>query len=200
MFNWCLSQHISHFLLIDTESAATLQALVENAGELCRRFCEITYEPRIPQYKYTLNLVFPKSRSDLAAPAAALASTVKKWGGDYHVHDVPDSEMFLVKGKAGLLACSMSFIAGAILVNDAPISPANAELVLPLVNRRPPGIHPIGDDRHAAIIGSQGLIGPALLRSPENHTLGDLLSALGANSRGSSSAPAPDRKWWQFWR
>lgn len=122
------------------------------------------------------------------------------WGAGCFIHAVPDSEMFLVKGKAGLLACSMSLIAGAILVNDAPISPANAELILSLVNRRPPGIHQIGEGGHAAITGSQSSIGPTLLRLPDNHTLSDLLGALGASGRGSSPARALEQKWWQFWR
>jgi len=200
MFNWSLSRPITHFLLIDTESAATVQALVKNAKELCQRFCEITHEPRLPEHKYSLYLVFPESRSDLTAHAAAWESEAKQWGAYCSVRALPDSEMFLVKGKAGLLACSKSIMAGAILLNDAPISPANAELVLSLVNHRPPQIHLIGDGGHAAVIGSESLIGSSLLRLPENHTLSDLLNALGASSRGSSSARVPEQKWWQFWR
>ena len=165
----------------------------------CKKCREITHQPQLPDYKYTLVLIFPDSRTDLAVSADAMGSTVTRWGGRFQTHAVPESKMHLVRGKAGLLACSMWMLAGALLVNDAPISLNDACDILSLINR-PPAVTLIGLGRHAALIGAQELVGPTLIRLPESHTLSDLISAL--ESYASSLAPAPTRKqgWWPFGR
>jgi len=214
MFNYLMQRHITHLLLIDTESVETMRTLVRNAADLCRRFCEIagtsTYD------KYTLVLVFPKSRTDLAKPAAELESEMKQLGAECHVYAVDDADMFLVRGKAGLLSCSLWAIKGAILVNDVPIPPENAELVLSLANRSE-GIYPLGNGQHAAIIGSATSIGPSLHWLREDHDLSDLLDALSAgptilerykrhileinqDSGSHRSESTCKKKWWQFWK
>jgi hypothetical protein len=199
MFNWLTSRAITHLLLIETETVESVRLLVDNAVELCREFCEITCQPRLPEHKYTVVLVFPDSRADLAVLANSMESALARWGGRLVTNAVRESDMHLVRGKAGLLACSLWMLAGALLVNDAPVSPEHAWDILSLING-PPEVALIGSGRHAAIIGAQELVGPTLIRLPENHTLSDLISALEAYAR--SLAPARKRRpgWWPFGR
>lgn len=191
MFNYSTQRHITHVLLVDTESAAWMRSLVANAADLYRQFCEIAALSRYSSY--TLLLVFPQTRNDLAAPASELASEMHQIGVACKVNAIADADMFLVKGKAGLIACSLWSIAGALLVNDAPIALRNAELVLSLANRHE-GVHFV-DDGHAAVIADARSINTSVLRLPEGHSIGDLLKCIMEGPKPLGSAQK--RKWWQ---
>ena len=196
MLDYARQRHITHLLLVDKEPVARMQALAHNAGLLYRRFCEIA---GVSAYgHYTLAIVFPEPRTDLAKPAAELESEMKRLGAKCHVHAVADADMFLTKGKAGLLSCSLCIIAGATLVNDAPIAVENAGTILSVANNSE-GICPLGGGLHAAIICTATSIGPSILRLQEGHDLSDVLEALGAGGDARRPAVKSDRKWWQFW-
>lgn len=197
MFNYATQRHISHLLLIDTESVATMRTLVRNAADLYRCFCEISGTSTY--YHYTLVLVFPESRTDLVEPVAELKSETEQLGVKCHVHTVANADMFLVKGKASLLSCSLWTIAGATLVNDEPVPLVNAELLLSLANCSE-GIYRLGKGQHAALIGDATTIGTSLLGLREDHNLSDVLVALSAGVSRSRSVPTARRKWWQFWK
>ncbi len=191
MFAYETQRHVTHLLLIDREPVLTVQALMRNATELYLEFCKIA---RSSTYsRYTLALVFPESRRDLGGLAAELNAQMEKLGVTLRVHAVPDAEMCLVKGKAGLLASSLWLIAGAALVNDKTIAPENAASILTLANRSG-GIYPLGDGLHAALIGSVTSIDYSLLRLPDNHDLSDVLQVLGGAHRLSASEPRGKRK------
>jgi hypothetical protein len=175
MFNRWSQRHLTHVLLIDTEAAATMRTLAANAADLYRKFCEIASSPRYPDY--TLALVFPKTRGDLATVAVELQSTMERLGVDCRVRAVADDEMFLVKGKAGLLACSLYLIAGAILLNDKPIALSQADSVLSLANSS--GVHFV--DANAGVIAHQSSINMAMRQLPKGHSVRDLLRCAATN-------------------
>src|SRR5437660_10478622 len=119
MLNYALQRHISHVLLLDTETPTHLRELSRNAKELHDRFCELF---QVPRYKnYTLILALQKSNSDLETAAKQVEAEMNKHGVKCAISSVADEDMMLVKGKAGLLSCSMWTIAGAVLLNDIPI-------------------------------------------------------------------------------
>jgi len=66
MFNRATQRHVCHLLLIDTESASVLRALVRNAEELYHQFCRIAMTPSYDGY--TLHIVFPELRGDIHNP------------------------------------------------------------------------------------------------------------------------------------
>jgi hypothetical protein len=133
----------------------------------------------------------------LDEPAEEFAVQIKNLGAKCCVNSVAEADMFLIKGKAGLLACSLWSIAGATLVNDQPIPVMYAESILSLANRHE-GIYPIGKGAHAALIANQTSIGPALLKLPQDHTLAELVQAISRGDGSGRSAPAKKKGWWPF--
>ncbi|MFH1373425.1 MAG: hypothetical protein ABII79_06505 [bacterium] len=180
MFNYATQRHLTHILLIDAEPVEIMQELVQNARQLYSHFCEIAGKDRY--HHYSLRIVFPETRTDLASPANELVSRLKQEGIDCGLYDVKDADMFLVKGKAGLLVCSLWLMAGAVLLNDVPLSTADAGSLLTLANREE-GIHLLDRGLHAALIGNQTTIDNKLLRLPAEHDLSDVLRTLGAGER-----------------
>jgi hypothetical protein len=181
-------------LLIDTEPTNKVQLLMQNARELYQQFCEIARVPRYDLYK--LFITFPEIRTDLVKAAPNMEPEIEKTGMQCRMYGVRDADMLLVKGKAGLLACSLWGIAGAILINDEPIPVESAGSILSLANHTQ-GIHAIGKGRNAALIGSTASIGPSIRRLSPQHKLSELLDVLSAGTNiGQSRRPA---KWWRFW-
>lgn len=200
MLDYARQRHITHLLLIDKETVARMQALAHNAGELYRRFCKIA---GVSAYDhYTLVIVFPELRTDLAKPAADLETEMTRLGAKCNVLAVADADMFVMRGKAGLLACSLHRIAGATLVSDVPIAVGAvgiAESILSVANNST-GVYPIGGGLHAAIICHASSIDYSLFRLPERHDLSDVLGALSVGSAVRRPAFKSNKKWWQFWR
>ncbi len=202
MINYAIQRHLSHILLIDSEPTDTMELLGENALELHREFGELAGVD--PYDRYSLHLAFPTAREDLSI----VASELKRKFDEAQLHcslgSVRTDDMSLMQGKAGLLACSLWCLAGAILVNDSVISTTAAAGILSVANRQD-GVHVIGEGLHAAVICRQSEIDQRLARLPDGHDLARILQALGASEQRAqpathASAGASSRaKWWRFW-
>jgi hypothetical protein len=120
--------HITQVLLFDTETCFRMKELVQNAADLYRRFCLIVDVAKYP--RYTLVVAFPEERADLMRTAGQLKAAMEKEGIKFRISAVPDTEMFLVKGKQGLLACTHYMIAGYLLQRDGQIPLEEAEGIL----------------------------------------------------------------------
>lgn len=152
MLNYATQRHLSHVLLIDSESAGTMLTLAENALDLRAEFGTVSGVS--PYGRYTLILAFPANRADLAKVASDLKQRSDRAGARCVINAVQDADMFLIKGKAGLLSCSLYTLAGAVLVNDSPIPRGSAAAILSAANKAQ-GIHPIGGTLNAAVISNQ---------------------------------------------
>lgn len=196
MLDYAIQRYLSHILLVDSESPGAMRGLVQNAFELHAAFGEVSGVS--PYGHYTLILAFPSSRGDLAHTASELAEQGKRAGAKCRVNAIPDSDMFMTKGKAGLLSCSLFSLAGAVLMNDSPIRLDAAADILSLTNERR-GIHLVSEGMHAAIVSSQSDINQRILRLPDGHDLEQILRAMGARHRRQSSSRGHHRNWWRFW-
>ena len=102
-----------------------------------------------------------------------------------------------MKGKAGLLACTLWALAGAVLLNDKPIPTSLAELLLHAANTDET-IRVLDEGFHAALLPSSASLtskGPSALRLPERHTVQDILRRLGGRP-----PETPRRKFLHFWK
>ena len=151
-----------------------------------------------PYGHYTLVLAFPASRSELVGAASELKEQSKRAGAQCRINAIRDADMFITKGKAGLLSCSLFSLAGAVLVNDSPIPPASAAVILSFANKEG-GIHLIGEGMHAAIVSNQSEINHRILRLPDGHDLEQILGAMGAHHERQYPSGRHHRKWWRFW-
>ena len=186
--------HVSHLLLIDRERADEFRELSHNAGELYQQFCKLLNVPRCNCY--TLVLAFPKERFDLGPAADEIDSYIKGLGARCIINSVADADMMLVKGKAGLLACSLWALAGAVLLNDRPIPLAFASSLLQAANTEE-DVRVFDKNFHQAIVGRTviTLRGRSLLNLSPGHTMEDILKRLSADVPMKVS-----RKPWQFWK
>jgi hypothetical protein len=176
---------------MDSESSEAMGTLAENAWQLHRAFGTVA---GVSTYAhYTLILAFPSARSDLVSLTSDLKSKSEQADVKCTVNAIQEADMFITKGKAGLLACSLWCLAGAVLVNDTPISTTAAAYILSFANHEE-GVHVIGEGLHAAVISRQSDIDHRIMRLPDGHDLEQILRAIGASHGQSRGA-----KWWRFW-
>jgi hypothetical protein len=180
-------------LLIDAETEDRVRELASNCVLLADCLPDIFYgEPDELIYRlYRVVLVLPESDTNLVRIATDIEADMKSSGLNFSINKVRDEDMFLTKGKTGLLCCSLWLIAGSLLLNDVPI-PLNAvERIIDIANwvsssekhlvLRKAGW--FGTDFHIALLARCDSVG-YLLRShiiSPNHNLEDILRVMKSN-------------------
>jgi hypothetical protein len=147
------------------------------------------------ELKYRVVLAIPES-SSLAPACQTISAVLKMRGINTHIVQVKPEGMFLCRGKVGLLSCVLWCIAGAVLLNEVPLSEEQAEKLLNQANRFLHTSHHLilmkqewfqkdfryGLSRSDTSIGH--LLRSALARFPDRHSLSDILRAMETNCSG----------------
>jgi hypothetical protein len=197
MRNILTQRHLTHLLLIDTETESKIRQLTGNCVSLRKRLSDVFYEESssLISHVYSVVLALPESRTNLIRITVEIEAVMKSVGVNFSVNMVRDEDMFLAKGKVGLLSCSLWRIAGALLLNDVPISPTAIEHILDLANRlSQSGKHLVlrkagwfSTDFHVGLLASESSVGyllkGSLSRFSPEHGLEDILKFMKFNCR-----------------
>jgi len=146
--------------------------------------------------KYKVVLALPEARTDLSKTSQELEREMKGIGVTFSVARILEKDMQLSMGKVGLLSCVLWQIAGSVLLNDVPITRAQAERILALANKLANSHHHLalpkkglfGTDFHIGILRSDSSVGHLLkgsfTRLRDSHSLGEILRLMKENCRG----------------
>lgn len=182
-------RHITQLLLIDTETNSQIRELVDNSKAFAKRLSEIfgCIHPR-----YTVILTMPESNIELINFVTDIKAEMISAKVDFVVNIIPESSMFL-KGKIGLLLCSLWCTAGALIVNDVTIPITAVEQIAIFANRLSNNriklvlrkLGWFGVDYHMGILSSESSVGYLLKgsfpRLSEGHTVQEILQFMKSN-------------------
>jgi len=195
MLNSATAQPITHVLPFDGDAPQFVRDLGDNTRLVsdCYRRLFLEDSDSVMELKYRIVFAVPED-SNLAPECQTISAALKARRINTHVAQVKAEDLFLYRGKIGLLTCVLWYIAGAVLLNEVPISEEHAEKLLHQANRFPHTSHHLilmkrgwwfhkdfryGLIRSGASIGY--LLRGALFRFPDNHSVSDILRAMEAN-------------------
>lgn len=195
MRNLTTQRHISHLFLIDMETETQIRELANNCLEFVECLSDIFHEASHKMVSSVYSVVFalPESDTNLVRIGADIESQMKNSGLNFSVNKVRDEDMFLVKGKVGLLSCSLWRIAGTLLLNDTPIPLTAVEHIVGLANRLSQSREQLvlrkagwfGIDFHIGLLARDSSVGyllkGSLVRFGPNHRLEDILRSMKSN-------------------
>lgn len=188
---------VTHVLLIDSESEPQIEELTGNCVSLHQHFRDAFYEAtrELISQVYRVVLVLREGRTDVLGLTSGIEAEMKAAEISFSVNKVAEEDMFMWKGKVGLLCCSLWTVAGALLLNDVPIPPTAAEPILDLANRLRHGSEHLalrrsgwfGTDFHVGLLARDSSVGYLLIKRRAihqlrpGHTLKDILRAMASN-------------------
>jgi len=198
MLNSATAEPVTHVLLFDAGTPEQVRALGENARVVsgCYRHILCEDSDNIMRLKYHVVFAVPEANS-LVACSQDVAAELNAAGIYAYVAEVKSEDMFLYQGKVGLLSCVLWSIAGAVLLNEVPLSETQAEKLLHQANRFHHTAHHLillkqrwfqpelrfGLVRSCTSIGY--LLRDALIRGfPKRHSVSDILKAMNACCSG----------------
>lgn len=197
MLNSATAQPVTHVLLFDGDAPQLVRDLGDNTRLVsdCYRRLLFTNSDSIMELKYRVVFAVPEASS--IAPACKTVSAALKAQGIYaYIAQVKSEDMFVYQGKVGLLSSVLWCVAGAVLLNEVPISEQQAKRLLHQANRFAHTSHHLilmkqgwfGKGFRFGLIRSDASIGHllrgALVRFPDHHSVSDILRAMEANCSG----------------
>ncbi len=194
MFNSATAEPITHVLLLDEESPQVVRDLSDNMRLVsdCYRRLLHRVSDSIMESKYRVVFAVPES-SALATTCQTISAELKAGGIHTHLALVKAEDMFAYQGKVGLLLCVLWCIAGAVLLNEVPISDQQSEKLIIQANRFHRTTQQLAlmnqgwfqRDCRLGLIRSytsiSRLLGGAPARFPDHHSVSDILRAMKAN-------------------
>lgn len=198
MRNISIQEHITHLLLVDMETETQIRKLVGNCRAFAESLREVFHGAPLSLISRVYNVVLAISESNkrLAHIVTDIEVEMKSAGLSFYVDSIREEDMFLVKGKVGLLFCSAGWnIASALLLNDVPIPLTAVERIVDIANRLSHSGEKLalrkagwfGVDYHIGLLAPYGSVGYLLKgflsRFPLNHSVHDILRVMKSNCR-----------------
>ncbi len=197
MLHSATAQPLTHVLLIDGDAPESVRELGNNTHLVsqCYRHLLLEDSDSIMASKYRVILATPEA-SKLAATCDDVSGELKAKGIFADVETVKAGDMFMWKGKVGLLSCLLWRLGGSVLLNEVPISEKQAEKILLQANRFDHNAHHLvllrrwwlQQELGVGLLRTEGSIGH-LLRGTvghfsDPHSVLDILRAMKANCSG----------------
>jgi hypothetical protein len=194
MRNISVQRPLTHILLITNESAEEIKALTENCKALSTSIANLYYDESAEaiQRIYLVNLAISTENPVLTTLMPEIELDMKRAGVGFSVNPIQEENM-MSSGKITLLLNSLWNSAGAILINDQPVTPSAAEMLINLVTKLSYGKARLvlrrkgwfGTDDHVALLASTYVVGSLLtgyqVRLPANYGFGEMVQLMKTN-------------------
>ena len=136
MLNWATARPVTHVLLFEDDDAQLVHDLSDNTRLIADCHRELLGEDSnsIMELKYRVVIAVSEA-SSVAAMCESVGAALNARGIYTYVARVKAEDMIVYQGKVGLLSCVLWCLAGAVLLNEVPISEPRARKLFQQANR-----------------------------------------------------------------